>query len=171
GEQLTDEIASAFGLSKSGAERLKIRHGGIFNGLQADIDLPAANGYTGEKISKFRFNRLVRSAASTLFDAINRRLKGAGYSIPVGGIVLTGGASSLPGLTELASHVLEGEARTARPALLDGLNPDSAMSALVGACLYASRHQSEAEMLSAMGRASEDSSYASRIGQWLRASF
>ncbi len=171
GQQITEEIARAFGLRKFEAERLKIRYGSVYDSLQADIDLPFTNGETGEPISKFSLNHIIRSKASLVLQAVNERLKCAGYSIPLGGAVLTGGGSLLPGVRELASHLFGSEVRTALPMNLNGLTGGTVLSALVGGCLYASRHQSAGEMPYAPGLASQDSSYASRISQWLRASF
>lgn len=171
GQQLTEEIAQTFSLRKFEAERLKVRFGSVFDGLQADVDLPALDGETGEPISKFSLNHLTRLHASSQLRAVNERLKGAGYSIPMGGAVLAGGGSLLPGVRELASHLFAAEVRIARPTILNGLNASNALSALIGGCLYASRHQSSGEMPYSPAVASQDSSYASRISQWLRASF
>ena len=171
GQHVTDQIARSFALRKFDAERIKIRFGSVYDGLQADVDLPLSHGETGEPISKFALNHLIRSHASQVFRAINEQLKGARYSIPSGGAVLAGGGSQLPGVRELASQLLASEVRTARPLVLNGLNAGSALAALAGGCLYASRHQSPGEMPYAPGFASQNSSYASRIGQWLRASF
>ena len=171
GQQISEEIARAFHLRKFEAERLKIRYGSVYDSLQADVDLPVSNGETTEPISKFSLNHIIRSRASCLLQAINERLKGAGYSIPMGGAVLTGGGSLLPGIRELASHILASEVRTATPVSLNGLSAGNALSALVGGCLYASRHQSAGEIPYAPELGSQDSSYASRISQWLRTSF
>ena len=171
GEHITGEIARVFALRKFDAERLKIRYGSIYDGLAADIDLPAQNGETGDAISKFSLNHLIRSNASLIFTAINERLNGAGYSVPSGGAVLTGGGSLLPGMRELASQLLSSDVRVAVPVALNGLSAGNPLAALVGGCLYASRHQSQGEMANAPGIVSQDSSYASRISQWLRASF
>ncbi len=171
GQTMTDHIARTFALRKFDAELTKIRYGSAYDGLQADIDLPVPNGETGEPISKFGVNHLIRLNASLIFRAINERLKCAGYSIPSGGTVLAGGGSLLPGIRELASHLLASEVRTGRPTVLNGLSAGNSLAALVGGCLYASRHQSPSEMPHAAGIVSQDSSYAFRIGQWLRASF
>ncbi|KAI93844.1 hypothetical protein T281_14305 [Rhodomicrobium udaipurense JA643] len=171
GQTVSEEIAQAFSLRKFEAERLKVRYGSVYDNLQADIDLPVQNGDTGEPVSKFSLNRIIRSRASEHLKAVNERLKGAGYSVPNGGAVLTGGGSLLPGIRELASHLFAAEVRTARPMTLNGLNAGNVLSALVGGCLYASRHQSAGEMPYAPELPSQDSSYASRIGQWLRTSF
>jgi cell division protein FtsA len=170
-DRITDEISRVFRLRKFDAERVKIRFGSIYDGLTADIDLPVQNGETGEAISKFTLNHLIRSNASLIFTAINERLKSAGYSIPSGGAVLTGGGSSLPGMRDLASQQLSCEVKVAGPVALNGLSASSPLAALVGGCLYASRHQSQGEIAYAPGIVSQDSSYASRISQWLRASF
>ena len=171
GQQISEEIAGAFSLRKFEAERLKIRYGSVYDSLQADIDLPIQNGETHEPVSKFSLNHVIRSKTSTLLQAVNDRLKGAGYSIPLGGVVLTGGGSLLPGVCELGSHLLASEVRTAKPINLNGLSAGNALSALVGGCLYASRHQSAGEIPYAPELLAQDSSYASRISQWLRTSF
>ncbi len=171
GQQISEEIARAFGLRKFEAERLKVRYGSVYDSLQADVDLPVFHGETGEPVSKFSLNHIIRSRASSLLQAVNERLKGAGYSVPMGGAVLAGGGSLLPGVRELASHLFASEVRTVTPIALNGLNAGSAQSALVGGCLYASRHQSVGEIPYAPELASQDSSYASRISQWLRTSF
>jgi cell division protein FtsA len=170
GQHITDQIARSFALRKFDAERIKIRFGSVYDGLQADVDLPVS-GEKGSPISKFALNHLIRFNASQVFRAINEQLKSARYSIPLGGAVLAGGGSQLPGVRELASHLLASEVRTAKPLALNGLNAGTALAALAGGCLYASRHQSPGEMPYAPGFASQNSSYASRIGQWLRASF
>jgi cell division protein FtsA len=171
GQHITDQIARSFALRKFEAERIKIRFGSVYDGLQADVDLPASNGETGDPISKFALNHLIRFNASQVFRAINEQLKGARYSVPLGGTVLAGGGSQLPGVRELASHLFASEVRTAKPLALNGLNAGSALAALAGGCLYASRHQSPGEMSCTPRFAFQNSSYASRIGQWLRASF
>jgi cell division protein FtsA len=171
GQHLTDQIARNFALRKFEAERIKIRFGSVYDGLQADVDLPVSGGEGRGPISKFALNHLIRFNASQVFRAINEQLKSARYSTPSGGVVLAGGGSQLPGVRELAANLFGSEVRTAKPLALNGLNAGSALAALAGGCLYASRHQSPGEMPYAPGFASQNSSYASRIGQWLRASF
>ncbi len=171
GQHISEEIAQAFSLRKFEAERLKIRYGSVYDSLQADVDLPVNNGETHEPVSKFSLNHIIRSKTSTLLEAVNDRLKGAGYCIPTGGVVLTGGGSLLPGVRELASHLFASEVRTAKPINLNGLSAGHALSALVGGCLYASQHQSAGEIPYTPELMSQDSSYASRISQWLRTSF
>jgi cell division protein FtsA len=171
GQQISEEIALAFGLRKFEAERIKIRYGSVYDSLQADIDLPVQHGETREPVSKFSLNHIIRLRASYLLQAVNERLKGAGYSVPIGGAVLSGGGSLLPGIRELASHIFAAEVRTGAPINLNGLSAGNVLSALVGGCLYASRHQSAGEIPYAPELMSQDSSYASRISQWLRTSF
>jgi cell division protein FtsA len=170
-QQITEDIARTFSLRKFEAERLKIRYSSVFDSLQADIDLPVANGESGEPISKFALNHLVRSRASAVFKAVNERLKSTGYSVPNPGAVLTGGGSLLPGIRELASQILAANVRPGRPVTLNGLSSNATLSALAGSCIYVSRHQSPDELAYVPEMAAQGSSYASRISQWLRASF
>jgi cell division protein FtsA len=171
GEDITAAIQKAFVLAPFEAERLKIRHGSVFDGLQADVDLPFAHGETGELVSKFALNQLIRPALKTLFTAVKERLKTCGYAWPKRGVVLTGGGSQIPGIEEFASQCLCSDARLGKTRSLGGFPSDPSSSALVGACFYVSRHQSEGEVSDPPGFASVGSGYASRISQWLRASF
>ncbi len=132
GQQISEEIANVFRLRKFEAERIKTRYGSVYDSLQADIDLPVQNGETGEPVSKFSLNYIIRAKASSVLQAVNERLKSAGYSVPMGGVVLAGGGSLLPGVRELASQLFASEVRTGQPINLNGLNAGTALSALVG---------------------------------------
>ena len=171
GQAITEEIGQTFALRKFEAERLKIKQSSVFDGLQADIDLPFAHGQTGEPISKFALNHLVRSKQSYLLKSLYERLSNAGYSLKNLDVVLTGGGSLLPGMQDLACYIFGTDVRLAAPASFGGMNGGGTMSALLGASIYVCRHQPRQEMDRSPEPASLGSGYASRISQWLRASF
>ena len=67
-------------------------------------------------------NAVIRPRAEEIFELVRDRLDAAGMSAVSGRtLVLTGGASQLPGLTELAGRILTRQARLGRPHLLAGL--------------------------------------------------
>ncbi len=171
GYRLTLEIARAFQIRPFEAERLKTRYASLYDGLTADSDLAVRHGGTGDPISKVALNMAVRTYLVSLFSAVNEGLKEAGYGHGLLSVVLCGGGSLFPGLGDLASRVFEAEARVVTPVAIPGLKSDMSMTGVVGACLYASQHQYRAEIDPSPAFQSEDSSYVSRIGQWLRTSF
>ena len=89
---------------------------------------------------------------------------------------MTGGASQLVGLPELARAIVSSRARMGRPLGVEGL-PESAKSpafaTAVGLMVYpqaaALEHFNEGE--SARGSESQDDGYVSRVRRWLKQSF
>jgi cell division protein FtsA len=59
---------------------------------------------------------------SELLGLINEELKSSGYEKRISSVVVTGGSSQLPGLTELASQILAKPVRMGVPHLEGGLS-------------------------------------------------
>ncbi len=171
GSSITSTLAEAFSLPRHEAERLKVRFGSVFDGLHADVQLPLLNGETADPLDKLSVNRIIRSRAAFILEAVNERLKEARYAVPDMGAVLTGGSSALPGLLHLSSQMLSCETRLPKPAVLKGLEDAQASSAVVGVCLSASASDESSTLACSPKVISSDVSYASRISQWLRTSF
>ena len=75
------------------------------------------------------------------------RLDAAGFEhLPSQKIVLTGGASQMPGIDGLASRILGQQVRLGRPIRVHGLpqaTTGPGFSSAVGMCLFATRPQDE----------------------------
>jgi cell division protein FtsA len=107
---------------------------------------------------------------------VRDRLRQAGSAAAGRRIVLTGGASQLAGLPEMAERILQGQVRIGRPLGIKGL-PEAAkgpaFSAAVGLLVYPQvAHIEHFEPRSAgIFAAAAGDGYLSRMGQWLRESF
>jgi cell division protein FtsA len=106
---------------------------------------------------------IIRPRLEEIFEMVKDRMDTAGLGSAAGSrVVLTGGASQLGGVRELAAQILERNVRLGRPGGLIGL-PDSATSAnfatLVGLLAFASGD----------GQTMQDINFETeRNGGWLR---
>ncbi|MCC6863579.1 MAG: cell division protein FtsA, partial [Rhodobacteraceae bacterium] len=78
---------------------------------------------------------------------VQSRLDAAGFdSLPSQSIVITGGASQIPGLDFLAARILGQQVRLGRPLRVQGLPQaatGAAFASAVGLCLFAAHPQDE----------------------------
>ena len=124
GADITDDIASAFGIRRSQAERMKCFYG---SAMQAPRDFremieiaPVASD--GENTDNGRVTRaalvgVICERLNQLMVEVNNALKGMGFSGPVGRqVVLTGGGAELKGIADYAQGALGRAVRIGRPA-------------------------------------------------------
>lgn len=146
---ITDDIASTFGIRRAQAERLKCFHGSALtsprdhqeildvgtdeNGVEAAAHAP--------RITKAQLNAVVCQRVDHIVSDIGRALKNLGFAGPSSHqVVLTGGGAELKGIAEHMQSALGRTVRIGRPVGLGGI-PDAhsgpAFSTLVGLVLYA----------------------------------
>ncbi len=121
GNHLSNDIAVGLHAPYETAEELKIRYGTVLPERVADDEQVWAAVF-GEK-SERSFSRrficeVLESRAIEMFEIIRDKLEATGYfeKLPAG-IVLTGGASQLPGMAELGRDILQMPVRIGAPAL------------------------------------------------------
>ena len=155
GADITDAIASAFGLRRAEAERIKCFHGAATssprdNHDMIDLRLPeedsklvGAGGRTDDKhsISRAQLVSVIRQPLDYLIGEITKGLKELGFTGAQGQrIVLTGGCAELRGLADHMQVALGRTVRIGRPTGIAGL-PDAhagpAFSTLAGLALFA----------------------------------
>lgn len=154
---ITDAIASTFGIRRFQAERLKCVSGSAIaspsdhremipvNGPNEDMGDsagPLARGADEKnRIARAELVSVVTQQTSALTDEIGRALKGMGFTGVTGGqVVLTGGGAELAGLAEFAQGALGMPVRIGRPPTLKGLpeaHSTPGFATLAGLCLYA----------------------------------
>lgn len=152
---ITDVIASAFGIKRFQAERLKCVSGSAIaspTDHRELISLLGPNDAENSGISvrgaddKNRIPRadlisVITGALANLSDDIGRALKDLGYTHKQGGqVVLTGGGSELAGLAEYMQSALGRTVKIGKAAALRGLpeaHANPGFSTLAGLCLYA----------------------------------
>lgn len=151
---ITDAIASAFGIRRFQAERLKCVSGSAIasptdhremipvNGPGDDHSGPLARGADeSNRIPRAELVSIVTQNLSQLTDEIGRALKAMGFTgIGSGQVVLTGGGAELAGFAEFAQSALGRPVRIGRAPSLTGLPEAHAtpgFASLAGLCLYA----------------------------------
>jgi cell division protein FtsA len=181
GNAITTDIARTLGAPLDHAERLKTLHGSAFATISDEreiITYPAVTGVPQpslNQITKAQLALIIRPRIEEILDLMRRRLAASGVaSEATQHLVLTGGASQLTGLAELATNMFGRPARLGRPRSLSGLPavaaaPDFAAS--IGLLLQWERGD---DRLS--GRAEQrflrtGTGYFARVGEWIRDNF
>ena len=153
GDHVTSDIAKGLQVPLAVAERIKTKHGGVHATGMDDREMIEIGGDSGDwdkdrrQISRTELIGIIRPRIEEILEDVRVRLDGAGFDhLPSQQIVLTGGASQIPGLDGLASRILGQRVRMGRPLRVQGLPQaatGAAFSATVGLCLFAAHPQDE----------------------------
>ncbi len=153
GEHITSDIAKGLQIPMNVAERIKTKHGGVHATSMDDREMIEMGGDSGDwekdrrQVSRTELIGIIRPRVEEILEEARVRLDAAGFDhLPSQQIVLTGGASQLPGLDMLAARILGQRVRLGRPLRIQGLPPavaGSAFSSAVGLCLFATHPQDE----------------------------
>ena len=181
GNHVTMDVARGLSVSLADAERLKTFYGAC-NASPSDDRETIAVHRAGEDdehatyLPKSELVRIIRPRVEEILELVRDRLKAAGHSAHAGRrLVLTGGASQLTGLPELARSIISPHARVGRPLGVEGL-PESAktpaFSSAVGLLIYPQVAGLEHfEPGRAATQTAPDDGYVARVGRWLKHSF
>ena len=131
GNHVTNDLARVLTTTVQHAERLKTLYGNTQTSPDDDREqLPVPQiGEDEHQISKVPRSmiiNIIRPRLEETFELVKQKLEQSGLERSAGTrVVLTGGASQMAGMRELAAHVLGRQVRIGRPQGLRGL-PDSA---------------------------------------------
>lgn len=143
---ITDDVASAFGIRRSQAERLKCFYGSATASPRDNHDMvELAQNEPGtvprRQVTRAQLIAVVRQRLDHMMGEISRTLKELGFSGPVGRqVVLAGGGADLKGMADYAQGALGRAVRIGRPQGLTSLpeaHAGPAFAALAGLILYA----------------------------------
>ncbi len=146
---ITDDIASTFGIRRAQAERLKCFHGSALTSprdhqevLDVGSDEHGAEApTTAPRITKAQLNAVVCQRVDSIVAEIGRALKELGFAGPSSHqVVLTGGGAELKGIAENMQGALGRTVRIGRPSGLSGIpeaHSGPAFATLVGLIHYA----------------------------------
>ena len=125
GNHITNDIATGLRLPLAQAEEIKKKHGfatqaGV--GAEEYLTVRAYGEDAPVQISRRDLAHIIEARIVEIFSLTLQEIKRSGYDglLPAG-MVLTGGASAMPGIRQLASQVLGIPVRTAGPENLVGL--------------------------------------------------
>ena len=153
GDQVTQDISKGLQVPLSVAERIKTFYGGVVATGMDDREMIEIGGDTGDwehdrrTVSRSELIGIMRPRVEEILEEVRARLDGAGFEhLPSQQIVLTGGASQIPGLDGLAPKILGNQVRIGRPLRVQGL-PQAATGAAFASCvglsLFAAHPQDE----------------------------
>jgi cell division protein FtsA len=119
GNSVTNDIVHGLGLTQADAERVKERYGCAYEPMvdRADmISLPSTAAQGDRQISKDLLAHIIHQRMDEIFDLVLRDIESSGYLGKLAsGVVLSGGASVLPGMAELAADIFGKAVRVAVP--------------------------------------------------------
>ena len=143
GNQLTRDLSVALGIPYYFAEDLKVKWGHASPDLEEageEVVLPSFQGQSRRMIRRSTLCKPLIDRLQETLGLIMLRAQQAGLRrLPPGGVVLTGGTSTIPGLQEMATETLACPVRVAAPIGVRGFSPEDnqhALSTVVGLLLW-----------------------------------
>ncbi|WP_421703669.1 cell division protein FtsA [Aliiroseovarius sp.] len=153
GDHVTADISKGLQVPMATAERIKTFYGGVHATGMDDREMIEIGGETGDwehdrrTVSRSDLIAIMRPRVEEILEEARGLLDAAGFDhLPSQQIVLTGGASQIPGLDGLAPRILGQQVRIGRPLRVQGLPQSvtgSAFASSVGLCLFAAHPQDE----------------------------
>jgi len=182
GQHVTTDIARGLNARIVDAERIKTLYGSVLAGGSDERDMitvPPINDDEREQtqfVSRATLVQIIKPRVEEILEMVRDRLAKSAFAGEARGrVVLTGGASQLTGLADLAGRILDRPVRVGRPLGIAGL-PDSAKGAAfavaAGLLVYPqAAHLEHFEPRRRRYPKTATGGYFARVGQWLRESF
>ncbi len=125
GNHITNDIAVGLRTPQHEAERIKIKYGCAMASLvQVDetIEVPGVGGRKSRVLSRRLLAEIIEPRVEEIFALIQREVMKSGYhDLLSAGVVVTGGASLMEGLPEVAEMVFEMPVKRGIPRAIGGL--------------------------------------------------
>ena len=182
GLNVTMDIARGLNTGIADAERIKTLYGSVLIAGSDEADMIAVPPIGGDEreqpqfVSRASLAHIVKPRVEEILEMVRDRLAVSLFAGESRGrVILTGGASQLNGLPELAARILGRPVRSGRPLGIAGL-PDAAkgaaFAAAAGLLVYPqAAHLEHFEARGGRYLMNGTGGYLARVGQWLRQSF
>jgi cell division protein FtsA len=148
GDRFTNDIAVGLRTPIPEAEKTKRRAGCALAAMVGDeetVEVASVGGRRPRVMSRRILSEIIQPRAEEIFHQLWDEIRRAGYERSLNsGIVLTGGASVLDGMPEIADQIFDLPVRRGCPVGIGGLNDyvnNPAFATAVGLVLYARRNQ------------------------------
>jgi cell division protein FtsA len=184
GAHVTADIARGLSTPLAHAERMKTLYGNAIVSGSDDreiIDVPLMGEEDRDQanhVPRSMLVSIIRPRLEETFELLRGRLEMAGFDKIAGRrVVLTGGASQLQGVPELAADILDKQVRRGRPLRIAGLAESTggpAFATTAGLLTFATRRPDEASAIVPVrtrNNAEEPNGLIGRFGYWLRENF
>ena len=180
GNHVTSDIAQGLSTSLHHAERLKTLHGSAINSVKDSevmIDVPQLGEREDEDepttMPRAMLVGVIRPRMEEIFEMIRDKLEASGADKIAGRrCVITGGASQMLGVREMAARMLGKQVRRGKPAAIAGLAEaisGPAFSTVIGMLHYVRHRPWEEEILNAANQ--RKGWLPERIVNWFRENF
>ncbi|MFT7144009.1 MAG: cell division protein FtsA [bacterium] len=179
GNHITSDIARGLSTPISYAERIKNLYGCALASLVAaddNIDIPhvgededAATGH----VTRGALAGIIQPRCEEILEMVRDKIEQSGFESVIGRrVVLTGGASQLEGMKQLAEVVLDKNVRLARPVELEGLTDMSSLpqfSTVSGLVVHGAKEYASQQRNRAVTRKFTD--LFAHLNKWLKDAF
>ena len=119
GDQITNDIAMALRTPTRAAEDIKRRYGCALSELadpEEVLEVAGVDDRPSRKLSRRALADVIQPRVEELFELVHKELRRAGFEeVLSSGIVLTGGASVMPGMIELGEEIFHMPVRLGAP--------------------------------------------------------
>ncbi|MBB4076583.1 cell division protein FtsA [Bartonella fuyuanensis] len=181
GHHVTLDVARGFSMSLTEAERLKVVYGSALL-TSADERQMINVAEIGSEQHETQYpravlGRIIRARVEEILEMVRDCLNRSGFGSIIGKrVILTGGASQLTGLPEMARTILGRNVRIGRPlgiSRLPSLAKGAAFTSAVGLLIYPQLVGLKERTMQTAGNhlSMGTRGYFQRVGQWLRESF
>ncbi|HEY2134713.1 MAG TPA: cell division protein FtsA [Xanthobacteraceae bacterium] len=182
GFHVTMDLARGLSTSIYDAERIKTLYGSVLSGGLDERDMITVPTVGVDErdppqfVSRATLTRIIKPRVEEILEMVRDRLAASPFAAePRARIVLTGGASQLNGLPELATRILSRPVRIGRPLGVGGLPDDAkgaAFAVAAGLLVYPqAAHLENFEPRRTRHHVTGTGGYIARVGRWLRESF
>jgi cell division protein FtsA len=173
---VTNDIARGLSTPLAYAERMKTLHGSCIPSAADEreiIDVPLVGEEEhaqANHVPKSILTGIIAPRLEETFEMVRQRLEASGFDRIAGRrVVLTGGASQLQGVRELAAMVLDKQVRMGKPIRLQGLADQTggpAFAACAGLVAFALAKGTESMRTEAVP--AQGAGMFGRFGMWLK---
>jgi cell division protein FtsA len=182
GHHVTMDIARGLNARIADAERIKTLYGTLLSGGSDERDMITVPPLSEDErepaqfVSRATLVSIVRPRVEEILEMVRDRLAASSVAAEQrGNVILTGGASQLTGLPDLASRVLGRPVRIGRPLGVAGA-PEAAkgpaFAVAAGLLVYPqAAHLEHFELRRRRQLMTGTGGYFARVGRWLRESF
>jgi len=119
GDQITNDIAIALRTSTQDAEDIKIRFGVALHQMADEeemIEVPGVGDRPSTQLSRQTLAGVIQPRVEEIFLKVQDELKKCGYErLLRAGVVLTGGASAMPGMIQLGEEIFHNTVKLGMP--------------------------------------------------------
>jgi cell division protein FtsA len=181
GRHVTTDLARGLNASLADAERIKTLYGSVLAGGADERDMitiPAVghdDRETPQFVPRSALIHIVKPRIEEILEMVRDRLAASPFAgEPSGHVVLTGGASQLNGLADLAARILNRPVRIGRSLGISGLPEEAkgpAFATATGLLVYPQVAHLEHFEPRRTRNATTGTGYIARVGRWLRESF